>query len=71
LFTSLWIVWLVLFGAIEGVALANKTPGDTLSEHIWKWFSVRGKARGWMFRRAALFLFLVWLLLHMMGIGGV
>jgi hypothetical protein len=40
----LWIGWGVAFCVIEGVALANSTRGDTLSEHVWAWIGVRPKA---------------------------
>ena len=71
MFTSLWIVWLAFFATIEGAALVNKTPGATLSAHIWEWFSIKGKASGWMWRRSVLFAFLLWLLLHLTGIAGI
>jgi hypothetical protein len=55
---------LVLFGAIEGQALANKRQGDTLSETVWRWFSIRHKGRWWRTRRLALLSFLAWLVAH-------
>ena len=36
----LWIAWFAMFGLVEGVALANKSRDDTLSEHVWKWFGI-------------------------------
>jgi hypothetical protein len=66
-FTIAWVMWLAMFGVIEGVALVRKEPGDTLSEHIWKWFSVKEKAAGWKARRAVLTAFLAWLSAHMLG----
>ena len=68
-FTIAWLMWLAMFGVIEGVALVRKEPGDTLSEHIWKWFSIKDKAKGWVVRRGVLALFLLWLGLHMLGVG--
>lgn len=68
-FTSGWVVWLLMFGAIEGVALANKTPGDTLSEHIWRWFSIKHKGAGWRARRFGLLAFLAWLVAHFLTGG--
>lgn len=72
--TWLWLAWLGAFVAIEGRALANKTPGDTLSEHVWKWFATRRedlrrpdgkKASAWVkIRRTVLVAFLAWLALH-------
>lgn len=40
-FTVGWIAWLLGFVALEGIALARKAKGDTLSEHVWGWFRVR------------------------------
>lgn len=64
--TIAWLVWIAAFGVVEGLALANRTPGDTLSEHVWKWFGVRGRnGGGWTWKRYALLAFLVWLLGHL------
>lgn len=63
-FTIAWIMWLVMFGVIEGVALARKETDDTLTEHIRKWFSTRDKAPWWLARRGVLAVFLVWLTAH-------
>lgn len=65
-YTWLWIVWLVQFGAIEGAALIDKHPGDTLSEHVWDVFTIRDKPTGWIWRRGSLLLFLGWLVAHLM-----
>jgi len=42
-YTLLWVGWILAFAIIEGVALHNDMPGDTLSEHTRKWFSVKTK----------------------------
>ena len=63
--TWAWLVWLAAFLIIEGAALIDKDRGDTLSEHIWKWFNI--KTRRWHWRRWVLAVFLVWLLVHMLG----
>lgn len=34
----LWFVWIGMFFVIETFALKNDMPGDTLSEHVRKWF---------------------------------
>ena len=62
-----WILWLVMFGVVEGAALINKGRNDTLSEHVWSWFKIRDKPRQWTVRRFALAFFLVWLLVHMVA----
>ena len=66
-----WVLWLGMFAALEGAALLNRGRGDTLSEHVWKWFSVTDKAKGWRIRRAALLAFTVWLTVHFMTGGTV
>lgn len=68
-YTVLWLIWLALFGAIEGAAIANKKPGDTLSEHVWRWFSISDKGKGWRARRVTLLAFLVWLIAHFLTGG--
>jgi len=45
--TWLWLAWGAMFVAIEGAALFNKTPGDTLSEHFRKWFHTDNKVGRW------------------------
>jgi hypothetical protein len=41
--TLLWISWILAFAIIEFAALHNDLPGDTLSEHLRRWFSVKKK----------------------------
>lgn len=62
-YTIAWIAWFVFFGATEGRALLNKGKGDTLSEHVWRWFNVADEPR-WTFKRFALAAFMVWLSGH-------
>jgi hypothetical protein len=54
-----------MFAAIEGTALFNKSPHDTLSEHLRWWFAFEGKPAGWIVRRAALIAGLIWLFAHL------
>jgi hypothetical protein len=54
-----------MFVVIEGAALANRAPGDTLSEHLRAWFATRGKPRGWVLRRLTLAAFFVWFVPHL------
>ena len=65
-FGALWLVWILLFVAIEGQALTNKDPNDALSHHVWKWIGRKGfpKPKWYKARRAALGGFLVWLVYH-------
>lgn len=41
--TIAWIIWGLLFAAIEGAAIANDKRDDTLSEHLRLWFSTSQK----------------------------
>lgn len=62
--TIAWLLWIASFCAIEGPAIFNRQPGDTLSEHVRAWFATRTKPKGWRIRRLVLAFFLVWLGLH-------
>jgi hypothetical protein len=62
-----WVVIIGMFGILEGFAIANKQTGDTFSEHVKKWFGVRGTSRSHKIRRTVLGLFLCWLGPHLMG----
>jgi hypothetical protein len=41
IYTAGWIAWALMFAVIEGIALFNKSRGDTLSEHLWAWLGIR------------------------------
>jgi hypothetical protein len=68
----LWVCWLGAFAVIEGVALVRKDKGDTLSEHVWKWFHTQqgqktdGTTR---LRRFGLLAFMAWLAVHFLTGG--
>lgn len=68
-FTIAWIIWIGMFLAIEGQALLNDREGDTLSEHVWKWFAIKDKPRWYKLRRFALLAFLAWLTTHFLTGG--
>ena len=68
-YTGLWLIWILTFFLIELPALRNRQPGDTLSEHVWAWCSIKGKGRAWRLRRLALVILLAWLSLHMLTGG--
>ncbi len=70
-FTVAWLVWIVMFLAIEGLAIFRKEKGDTLSEHVWNWFAIKDKPRGYKMRRFALLVFMSWLLVHFLTGGWV
>lgn len=64
-YTIAWLSWLGVFVVIEGLALLNKHAGDTLSEHVWRWFAITGHPSGWVrFRRFLLLSFMTWLTAH-------
>jgi len=68
-YTIAWIGWGVYFLAVEIPALLNDKKGDTLSEHLWNWFSIRRKGRAYRLRRFILGAFMFWLSLHFMTGG--
>ena len=76
--TWAWIAWGAWFALVEGMALFNSTPGDTLSEHCWAWFGTRRRRpgeperrrSGWtQLRRVILLSFMVWLTVHFLTGG--
>lgn len=67
-FTWAWIFWAVMFVVVEGIAVFNNIPGDTLSEHVWKVIGTDQENRTttmWIWR-AVLLVGLAWLIPHMM-----
>lgn len=62
--TRLWLAWLGMFLFIEIPAAVNKQSGDTLSEHVWRWFNIKDKSKGYKIRRSILGLFLLGLGFH-------
>ncbi len=63
-YTMAWILWVAAFFVIEIPAIMNPKEGDTLTEHVRKWFSTRTKPSQWRLRRLVLLFFLVWLVVH-------
>lgn len=78
--TWAWIGWLLYFVVVEGMALFNSKPGDTLSEHVWAWlgFALTGEGgldyrhpSGWTrLRRFLTLALLAWVSVHFLT-GGV
>ncbi|GAB2829255.1 hypothetical protein GCM10022221_29680 [Actinocorallia aurea] len=67
MFTLAWVIWILAFVLLEGAALARPEPGDTFSEHVWRWFRVkdpRPTALTWILR-ALLVAGGVWLTTHL------
>ncbi len=67
--TRAWILWIVMFFSIEMPALIKRREGATLSEHVWEWFSIRGKSTQWRLRRFSLLAFLIWVSAHLLTGG--
>ena len=67
--TVAWLLWLLAFCLIEGLALRNNVYGDTLSEHVWSWFSIKGRGSHWRARRFVLLALLAWLVAHFLTGG--
>lgn len=69
----LWIGWGVAFVIIEGLAIKNKARGDTLSEHVWAWFQLKGRKDGkkpWqVLLRLGFICFWAWITLHFISGG--
>ena len=63
--TEAWSLWIAAFIAIEGRAILSKEKGDTLSEHVWKWFNIEKRESNWTGKRVFLAGGLVWLLGHL------
>ena len=73
LFTAAWIAVIVWFVVWEAWAIIRKRRGDTLSEHVWDWFCLRGKkankSRWCIIRRVIFFGFWTWLTIHFLTGG--
>jgi hypothetical protein len=63
-YTAAWIFWIGVFAAWEILALRDKDEGDTLTEHIRRWFHLRDTVQVRNYGRGILFIGLVWLLGH-------
>ncbi|KXK63339.1 hypothetical protein AWW66_03230 [Micromonospora rosaria] len=78
--TWAWLAWFAWFAVVEGMALFNSRPGDTLSEHVWAWFGTQRRRpgeperprSGWtQLRRFLLIAFMAWLSAHFITGGWV
>lgn len=61
--TLAWLVWGAAFAVIETIAIRNDTDGDTLSEHLRRWFrtDTRPGRTVWLVASGG---FLAWFLVH-------
>ena len=73
MFTAGWIVWILGFCVLEAIALVRKARGDTLSEHVWQWFKLKGNKRNrkpWEIAlRFGFLAFWSWLTIHFLAGG--
>jgi hypothetical protein len=71
-YTLAWILWILQFFTIEGLALrraeSNVDP-RTLSRHAWVWFAITHKGKFWRLRRIGLLSLMAWLTVHWMTGG--
>lgn len=68
-YTIAWYMWIAYFVVVEGAALLDKRPGDTLSEHVWYWFSMKDQGPSWHIRRVILLTMMAWLSAHFLTGG--
>ncbi len=68
-FTILWLLWLLYFVAVELEAFFHNWPADSLSAHVWTWFSVNGHGPFWKLRRFVLIALMCWLTVHFLTGG--
>lgn len=46
-FTVAWVIWIVFFLVVEGIALVSRKKDLTFSEHWWALFRVRTSTPWW------------------------
>jgi hypothetical protein len=64
-----WLLWIAAFAVIEGIALTNRTTGDTLSESVWRYLMPARGEWAWRLRRFMLLAFLAWICAHFLTRG--
>ena len=62
----IWIAWTAVFAVAEGIALANKRDGDTLSENTRRLFRTRTSKAGRAVFAVGWFGFSGWFALHIL-----
>jgi hypothetical protein len=66
-FTWAWVLWILFFLVVEGIAVSNNIKGDTLSEHVWWLIGTGSERSGWnWFFRVFLAGLIAWLIPHFM-----
>ena len=69
-FQKFWVFWIAAFIVVEGIAVFNGQPNDTLSEFVWMVIGTYVPAEDrtflmWIWRAGVLAL-LAWLIPHLM-----
>jgi hypothetical protein len=62
--TVLWILWALGFFAIEIPAIRNDIKGDTLSEHLRRWFRVDTHTGRTIWLVTSALFFVAWFIPH-------
>ncbi|WP_411147386.1 hypothetical protein [Streptomyces sp. A30] len=62
----IWIAWTAVFAVAEGLALANKRDGDTLSENTRRLFRTRTSKAGRAVFAIGWFGFSGWFAIHIL-----
>lgn len=61
-----WAIWFALFALFEGVALADRRRGDTLSERTREWFKTENSVAGRRIFASVWTTFCAWFLWHIL-----
>lgn len=71
-YTVAWISWILVFLVFEGMAIIDRRPGDTFTEHFRRWLKLttltavnrKNLIQLWV-TRMVIILFGAWLTVHM------
>jgi hypothetical protein len=66
MWAGIWIAWTAVFAVAEGIALANKRDGDTLSENFRRLFRTRTSKVGRAVFAVGWFGFAGWFAIHIL-----
>lgn len=67
-FTVAWLTLAILVLIVELIAALNNRSNDTLTQYVYKIFSIKEKGKLWWLRRSLLLAIMVTLTLHFMGV---
>lgn len=66
MWVTVWVAWSLTFAIAEGIALANKRDGDTLSENFRRLFRTRTSKVGRAVFAVGWFSFSGWFAIHIL-----